>query len=80
MKWTLESKKNWDQTNRFSAKIMVALGLIYIIFLIVAFGLAWILQIVASNFANKGNEMAFRGMMAGCMYMPFSRVLVQEFH
>lgn len=31
MKWTLESKKNWEHTNRFSAKIMVALGLIYII-------------------------------------------------
>jgi len=31
VKWTLESKKNWEHTNRFSAKIMVALGLIYII-------------------------------------------------
>ena len=32
MKWTLESKKNWEHTNRFSAKIMVALGLSYILF------------------------------------------------
>lgn len=31
VKWTLESKKNWEHTNRFSAKIMFALGLIYII-------------------------------------------------
>ena len=31
VKWTLESKKNWEHTNRFSAKIMVALGLIYIL-------------------------------------------------
>ena len=31
VKWTLESKKNWEHSNRFSAKIMVALGLIYII-------------------------------------------------
>lgn len=31
MKWTLESKKNWEHTNRFSAKIMVALGLAWII-------------------------------------------------
>lgn len=31
VKWTLESKKNWEHTNRFSAKIMVALGLVYII-------------------------------------------------
>ena len=48
----------------------------FIIFLIVAFGLAWILQIVASIFANKGNEIVFRGILAGCMYMPFLGVLV----
>ena len=36
MKWTLESKKNWEHTNRFSAKIMVALGLIYIICAVLA--------------------------------------------
>ena len=31
VKWTLNSKKNWEHTNRFSAKIMVVLGLIYMI-------------------------------------------------
>ena len=31
IKWTMESKKNWEHSNRFSAKIMIALGLIYII-------------------------------------------------
>ena len=31
VKWTLESKKNWEHTNRFSAKIMVALGFCWII-------------------------------------------------
>lgn len=31
IKWTLESKKNWEHTNRFSAKVMVALGLVCII-------------------------------------------------
>jgi len=31
VKWTLESKKNWEHTNRFSAKIIVALGLVFII-------------------------------------------------
>lgn len=30
VKWALESKKNWEHSNRFSAKVMVALGLIYI--------------------------------------------------
>ena len=48
----------------------------FIIYLIVAVGLAWILQIVASIFANKGNEIVFRGILAGCMYMPFLGVLV----
>lgn len=48
----------------------------FIIYLIVAFGLAWILQIVASIFANKGNEMAFTGILAGVMFMPFIGVLV----
>ena len=31
VKWTLESKKNWEHTNRFSAKIMVVLGIVCII-------------------------------------------------
>lgn len=31
MKWTLESKKNWEHTNRFAAKIMVALGFAWIV-------------------------------------------------
>ena len=31
VKWTMESKKNWEHSNRFSAKIMIVLGLIYII-------------------------------------------------
>lgn len=48
----------------------------FIIYLIVAFGLAWILQVVASIFANKGNEMAFTGILAGVMFMPFIGVLV----
>ena len=48
----------------------------FTIYLIVAFGLAWILQIVASIFVNKGNEIVFRGILAGCMYMPFLGVLV----
>ena len=30
IKWTLESKKNWEHSNRFSAKMMIVLGLIFI--------------------------------------------------
>lgn len=48
------------------------------IYLIVAFGLAWVLQIVASVFANRGNEMVFEGILVGCMYMPFLGVLVSR--
>ena len=36
IKWTLESKKNWEHANGFSAKIMVALGLIYILCAVLA--------------------------------------------
>ena len=28
IKWTLESKKNWEHTNRFSAKIMIVIGVV----------------------------------------------------
>ena len=31
IKWTLESKKNWEHTNRFSAYLLMATGLIYIL-------------------------------------------------
>lgn len=36
VKWTLESKKNWEHSNRFSAKIMVLLGIIFIICAVVS--------------------------------------------
>lgn len=31
VKWTLESKKNWEHSNRFSAKLMVIFGLILLL-------------------------------------------------
>lgn len=37
VKWTMESKKNWDHSNRFSAKIMCGLGLLFIIFAFLGF-------------------------------------------
>ena len=31
VKWTLESKKNWEHSNRFSAKLMVIIGFILLL-------------------------------------------------
>lgn len=48
----------------------------FIIYLAVAFGFAWILQIVGSVFANKGNQTAFSLILVVVMYMPFLGVLI----
>lgn len=48
----------------------------FIIYLIAAFGLAWILQIVGSIFANKGNQMVFGVILSFVMYMPFLGALI----
>lgn len=50
----------------------------FIIYMIATFALAWILQFVASSFANNGNQMAFTAIMAACMFMPFVGVLVSR--
>lgn len=47
-----------------------------IIFLISAFGLAWIVQVIASILANQGNVAVFQLMMAVCMFMPLFAVLI----
>lgn len=44
--------------------------------MVVAFGLAWILEIVGSVFSNNGNGMAFRLFLVVAMYMPFLGVLI----
>lgn len=48
----------------------------FVIYMAATFILAYIIQIVASSFANSGNRMAFQMIMAGCMFMPFVGVLV----
>lgn len=48
----------------------------FIIYMIAAFGIAWIIQIVASFFANAGNVLVFQGMIMLCMYVPFLSVLI----
>jgi len=45
-------------------------------YMIVAFGLAWILEIIASVFSNNGNQIAFTIVMAITMYMPFLGVFI----
>lgn len=48
----------------------------FTIYMTVAFGLAWILEIVGSVFANNGNRMAFTLLLTVTMYMPFMGVLM----
>lgn len=47
-----------------------------IIFLVIAFGLGWILQITSSVLANSGNPQAFGIINMIVMYMPFLGVLI----
>ncbi len=47
----------------------------FAIYMVVAFGLAWILEIVASIFGNNGKQMMFTIIMAITMFMPFIGVL-----
>ena len=48
----------------------------FVIYMATAFGLAWIVEIIASIFSNNGNQMVFTAVMAITMYMPFLGVIV----
>lgn len=48
----------------------------FVIYMTVAFALAWILEMIASIFANKGNQMMFTIILVITMFMPFLGVLV----
>lgn len=41
------------------------------IYMIFAFGLAWILQVIASIFANQENQMVFTAILVVTMFIPF---------
>lgn len=48
----------------------------FTIYMIFAFGLAWVIQIIASIFARNGNVAVFRLLLAVCMFMPFLATLI----
>lgn len=48
----------------------------FTVYMAVAFGLAWILEIAGSMFSNNGNRMAFTLSLTIAMYMPFLGVLI----
>lgn len=50
----------------------------FIIYMIVAFGTAWILEIVASIFHNNGNVTVFTVLLMIAMYMPFLGALISR--
>lgn len=45
-------------------------------YMIAAFGLAWILEIIAVIFSNNGNQMVFSIVMVITMFMPFMATLI----
>ena len=47
----------------------------FAIYMIVAFGLAWILEIIASVFSNNGNQMVFAVILMITMFIPFLGVV-----
>ncbi|MBQ7832364.1 MAG: hypothetical protein IJ336_02155, partial [Lachnospiraceae bacterium] len=48
----------------------------FTIYMIFAFGLAWVIQIIASIFARNGNVAVFQLLLAVCMFMPFLATLI----
>ena len=48
----------------------------FTIYMIAAFGLAWILEIIASIYSNKGNQLVFSVILMIAMFMPFLGVLI----
>ena len=48
----------------------------FVIYMAIAFGLAWILEMIASIFSNNGNQMVFAIILVVTMFMPFLGVLV----
>ena len=48
----------------------------FVIYMTVAFGAAWILEIIASILSNNGNQMAFAIILMIAMFMPFLGVLI----
>lgn len=47
-----------------------------LIFLMVSFGIAWGLQIIAAGLYNKGNTVAYQSLLMLMMYVPFLAVLL----
>ncbi len=50
----------------------------FMIYMIFAFGLAWVIQIIASIFARNGNVAVFQLLLMVCMFMPFLATLIAK--
>lgn len=48
----------------------------FTIYMIATFGLAWVLEIIASVYSNKGNQLVFSVILMIAMFMPFLGVLI----
>lgn len=50
----------------------------FTIYMIFAFGFAWVIQIIASIFARNGNVAVFQLLLMVCMFMPFLATLIAK--
>ena len=50
----------------------------FTIYMIFAFGLAWVIQIIASIFSRNGNVAVFRLLLSVCMFMPFLATFIAK--
>ncbi len=50
----------------------------FTIYMIFAFGFAWVIQIIASIFARNGNVAVFQLLLMVCMFMPFLAALIAK--
>ncbi len=50
----------------------------FTIYMIFAFGLAWVIQIIASIFSRNGNVAVFQLLLAVCMFMPFLATFIAK--
>lgn len=48
----------------------------FVKYIIGSFGIAWVLQVIASVMSWKGNQIAFTMILAVCMYAPFAGTLI----
>ena len=50
----------------------------FILYMIATFGIAWVIQVIASLLAQNGNILAFQALLALCMFVPMAGALIAK--